>query len=873
MEGPVVAAEAQVESEDYYLDLGADTNVEDFDFRLDGDYGDEAEPRDDAPKDTVDATNNFEIGYEEEEAQPVATESAHDDGSTTEHVGEDVGMEYQDEIGYDEDESDIQGSGGNLETTVLDTADVEDPVGFVEDQETEEQSEEHESHLGAITHDYSVFENDSGRDRSQADLDDENEATDSHGKETQVANGSNDASAQHSPETREKSPASGPDGSQDTAAENSPFAHIPDLIEVFYNNGQYYLVGNQDDDPDSYFLSDEKDFDKPLSDFLASIRSVISDEVSPEDELMIRINALGLEFGERSNPKFLARSFRDILSCFAALASDPSVDVSQGSDSLQVELLVRKDSEARFLELLDEIGMSGQQSNFAEDSEDPESGSASDAVYEEGDEEYEQEEEYAEEYHLDGEGGVLGSGNQGVGKEAEYADQNAAEYEAIIAQGEDDAIEELFSTQGHRDNTGPAALTQFESANNKHFEGEDSNVDYDQDQDGEEWVESEVNEQAGIQDGSAVNGADVPTIQESAVNGNPPNFLKPDPATTLPTPHKPTDSDKNEIDKLDLGDMTGISGAYGSEVDWTESDDEDGGAVSSAQPRRKRKPESRLEEEMSPSKKSKIEDENDEDDEWLLDWDAGLNPTSSSAPALHTQANLENSRTNLPSSHVEDCDLLGDDAVSTNSNSETGKDPGDVGTDGLEEGYPVGDKHGNNEHDDVVDDSDDYDTSLSESESSTVSPAAGAVPAQGVVTDYDLSNGNEPTGDSIGVAVAIHEGNTNDDAEYLIDDINQTEADSAEIHDSKSKHTSRTSTINGDDVSHAQDFEHDFLSADAGQPQQEKNETDEIDWENEGDEPEQTTAAHPSATAFGKRGRVNDTESLADEADHKRRRT
>lgn len=72
-------------------------------------------------------------------------------------------------------------------------------------------------------------------------------------------------------------------------------------IVIHYGKSDYQLFAKSvDDDPEQYFLSDRSALDSSLLEFLASIRDVISQEVSPLDELVMHIDGLGVEFGEVS---------------------------------------------------------------------------------------------------------------------------------------------------------------------------------------------------------------------------------------------------------------------------------------------------------------------------------------------------------------------------------------------------------------------------------------------------------------------------------------------------------------------------------------------------------------------------------------------
>lgn len=96
-------------------------------------------------------------------------------------------------------------------------------------------------------------------------------------------------------------------------------------------------------------------------------------------------------------------------------------------------------------------------------------------------------------------------------------------------------------------------------------------------------------------------------------------------------------------------------------------------------------------------------------------------------------------------------------------------------------------------------------------------------------------------------------------------------ATSVDAQEVKSRHTSRTSTINGDDIGAE---EHNL--ADEPAPKQNpdyglQTPGDEIDWENDGEEDNEQKTSAP--TPSGKRSRTNEPEGLPDGTDNKRRRT
>lgn len=74
---------------------------------------------------------------------------------------------------------------------------------------------------------------------------------------------------------------------------------LPPEVKVIYQQEEYSLFpSKQNHDPDTYFLSNYRIIEEPLSRFLACLRDVVSNEVSINDEVVIRVDELGLEFGE-----------------------------------------------------------------------------------------------------------------------------------------------------------------------------------------------------------------------------------------------------------------------------------------------------------------------------------------------------------------------------------------------------------------------------------------------------------------------------------------------------------------------------------------------------------------------------------------------
>lgn len=72
-------------------------------------------------------------------------------------------------------------------------------------------------------------------------------------------------------------------------------------VVVHYLANEYTLFAESDeDDPNDFFLSDKSVLSEPLDRFFASLREVISQEIPPQHELLMKVDGLGLEIGEVS---------------------------------------------------------------------------------------------------------------------------------------------------------------------------------------------------------------------------------------------------------------------------------------------------------------------------------------------------------------------------------------------------------------------------------------------------------------------------------------------------------------------------------------------------------------------------------------------
>ncbi|KAI1781498.1 hypothetical protein F4818DRAFT_436687 [Hypoxylon cercidicola] len=126
-------------------------------------------------------------------------------------------------------------------------------------------------------------------------------------------------------------------------------------IYVAYHRVNYRLFAeSEDDDPNTYFLSDMSALQFKLGEFLSSLRDVIAEEVSPLDELVLLIDGLGIEISESSPRELLdGFTFGDILSLYDRLVQNDGVE---SSTEVHLYLLLGPNCLKRLLALYDSAG-------------------------------------------------------------------------------------------------------------------------------------------------------------------------------------------------------------------------------------------------------------------------------------------------------------------------------------------------------------------------------------------------------------------------------------------------------------------------------------------------------------------------------------
>jgi hypothetical protein len=420
--GPPVQLDEEVQLD---FDPNVELEDEDFDFGLDKSYEQAEHALTEGSPSAADALGHEAKSGDADQGTPAATDDDINTAEGAEDTGNDVGAEvdYQDEIGYEDD--DLVTADINADLSITETGDAE-VVGLPNDLlegDSESAQFVDASHTEALT---------LGPGESwNQDISFEDHAEESlNVQEELVEPGEEDhgesLSPQHQPANSDEEGQGGSlsqedefvqldehDDVEDTAERlegddltvdnfddettheqfgidhhtndldevledlSQSLHRVPD-IEVVYNDQCYSLFGTSDDDPESYFLSEAKELDRPLSEFLSALRAVIANEMAPTDELVIRFDPLELEFGEHSNKEFLGRSFRELLDCHATLGRVPGTSADP-----VIQLMVRRDSEEHFLELLAQAELVKGSSNGAEDSEMSENldeGSPTDAL-------------------------------------------------------------------------------------------------------------------------------------------------------------------------------------------------------------------------------------------------------------------------------------------------------------------------------------------------------------------------------------------------------------------------------------------------------------------------------------------------------------
>ncbi|EFX04669.1 hypothetical protein CMQ_1597 [Grosmannia clavigera kw1407] len=130
------------------------------------------------------------------------------------------------------------------------------------------------------------------------------------------------------------------------------------------------------DSPDSFFLEDLEAANYPLSKFLLTIRSGIASWVHAEDEIFIRIDDLGFEFGETTTEALLDQvTFHNLIALHNTLLTNDDATLSKG---LHITLGTRPNCLLRLKKLVSEAGSGKGLSSCQQTAADSDASSDSD---------------------------------------------------------------------------------------------------------------------------------------------------------------------------------------------------------------------------------------------------------------------------------------------------------------------------------------------------------------------------------------------------------------------------------------------------------------------------------------------------------------
>ncbi|KAI0866815.1 hypothetical protein F4860DRAFT_4685 [Xylaria cubensis] len=121
-------------------------------------------------------------------------------------------------------------------------------------------------------------------------------------------------------------------------------------IYISYGETDYRLFAkSEDDDPNQYFLTHKSALDLSLDLFLAGLREVISEEVSPLDDLVMQVDGLGIEFSESTTLDFLGKStLGDLVVLYDKLVKN---EEGESSPPIYIYLTVRPNCIRRMMAL------------------------------------------------------------------------------------------------------------------------------------------------------------------------------------------------------------------------------------------------------------------------------------------------------------------------------------------------------------------------------------------------------------------------------------------------------------------------------------------------------------------------------------------
>ncbi|KAI2780025.1 hypothetical protein F4815DRAFT_445576 [Daldinia loculata] len=340
------------------LDVGENNNIE-SEGRVQSAYDEQQNVSDDAS--LQESTKEPVVDEQHEQQEHEKNNDAHSDGQasegnniyeTHEDVQHQASGDDESEIGYDSDDNDDNSlqHGEQPSTTVA--SDHGSVAEHPAEQEQEQVNQQDPTDLGDTEQLGSDLHDESANDHESSNQPYDKEETGApDADETQSQSDKHDAEPED--------PEAGVAGDQEkTPRATEAFVEHPFSVAtrhemyISYGNTDYRLFAKSEaDDPNKYFLSDMAALELPLGQLLSSLRDVISDELSPLDELVMHVDGLGLEFSESSAADILEKfTFGDILGLYDRLVKN---DRAEPSPDLYTYLMVRPNCRQRFIALRD----------------------------------------------------------------------------------------------------------------------------------------------------------------------------------------------------------------------------------------------------------------------------------------------------------------------------------------------------------------------------------------------------------------------------------------------------------------------------------------------------------------------------------------
>lgn len=121
-------------------------------------------------------------------------------------------------------------------------------------------------------------------------------------------------------------------------------------VRVSYGTAEFYLFPESPNaDPDDYFFENADVLSQPLSQFLSKLRQVVTEDLQDLDELFVKVDGLGIEFGESTTKDFLEHTtFGQVLELYDRLVK---LDDSSEDAELYIYMETRPNCLYRLTEL------------------------------------------------------------------------------------------------------------------------------------------------------------------------------------------------------------------------------------------------------------------------------------------------------------------------------------------------------------------------------------------------------------------------------------------------------------------------------------------------------------------------------------------